>query len=47
MRPLNVPKFSSIGACIHVLWWILQHVQNEEQTKKSERNCGRSYLGNV
>ena len=48
MSPLSVPNFSPIGARIHVLWQILQSVQNEEEkTKILKRNFDRSYLGNV
>ena len=36
MSPLSVLNFSQIGACISVLWWILQSVQNEEIEEKSE-----------
>ena len=30
MSPLSVPNFSPIRARIHVLWWILRSVRNEE-----------------
>ena len=37
MRPLSVPNFSPIGACIRVLWRILQSVRKEEvEEEKSE-----------
>ena len=50
MSPLGVPNFSPIGACIRVLWKILQSVRKEEveEEKNEEKNpnFGRSYLGN-
>ena len=46
--PLRVPKFSPIGARIHVLWQILQSVRKEVEEKNQEKNpnFGHSYLGN-
>ena len=44
ISPLRVPNFSPIGACIRVLWRILQSVRKEVEEKTP--NCGRSYLGN-
>ena len=35
--PLSVPNFSPIGACIRVLWRILQSVQKVEE-KNKEKN---------
>ena len=50
MSPLCVLNFSPIGARIHVLWWILRSVLNEEveekKMKKLKRNFVRSYLRN-
>ena len=40
MSPLSVPKFSPIGACIRVLWRILQSVGKEvvvEEEKKTKK----------
>ena len=37
MRPLSVPNFSPIGACIRVLWRILQSVQKEVEEKNEEK----------
>ena len=37
MSPLSVPNFSPIGACICVLWQILQSVRKEEvEEEKNE-----------
>ena len=37
MSPLSVPNFSPIGACIRVLWRILQSVRKEEvEEEKNE-----------
>ena len=36
MSPLSVPKFSSIGACIRVLWQILQQSVRKEVEEKNE-----------
>ena len=38
MSPLSVPNISPIGACIHVLWWILQIVRNEEENEEIKMN---------
>ena len=37
MSPLSVPKFSSIGAPIRVLWRILQSVRKEVEEKNEEK----------
>ena len=36
MSPLCVPTFSPIGACICVLWRILQSVQKEEKKRRKK-----------
>ena len=47
MSPLSVPNCSPIGACIRVLWPILQRVRKvEEKNEEKNPNFGRSYLGN-
>ena len=50
MRPSSVPNFSLIGTRIHVLWWILRSVRNEEveegKNEEIKRKFVRSYLGN-
>ena len=49
MSPSSVPNFILIGVRIRVLWRILRSVRNEEdeeKTKKLNRNFVRSYLGN-
>ena len=38
MNPLRVPNFSPIGACIRVLWRILQSVRKEVEEKNEEKN---------
>ena len=38
MSPLSVPKFSSIGVPIRVLWRILQSVRKEVEEKNEEKN---------
>ena len=37
MSPLSVPNFSAIGACIRVLWWILQSVRKEEELEEEKK----------
>ena len=48
MSPLSEPNFSLIGACVRILWQILQSVRKEVEEKNEEKpsNFGRSYLGN-
>ena len=40
MSPLSVPNFSPIGACIRVLWRILQSVRKEEKNEEKNPNFG-------
>ena len=37
MSPLSVPDIRPIRAHIHVLWWILQSVRNEEEKNEETK----------
>ena len=57
MSPLSVPNFSPIGACIRVLWQILQSVRNKAEEKNKEikmtfwslisQNCLEQFSSNL
>ena len=44
MSPLSVPNFSPIGACIRVLWWVLQSVRKEVEEKNEKKTTKNTKL---